>query len=93
MKYFVMLSLLIITLPACAQKTTIKNGDSAIRRIENCICYKSAEGQNLKPWELNWDAPEELRKQFSHCICEVYIDLQLVENPERYIVPGTVLKQ
>ena len=67
-------------------------GDSAIRRVEDCVCYASVEGQNLKPWEFAWDNPEKLRSQVSHCVCKVHIDVSRVANPSRYIVPGTVVK-
>ena len=67
-------------------------GDDAIRRVENCVCYASVEGQNLKPWQIAWDDPEKLRKQISHCVCQVHIDVSRVENPRRYLVPGTTVK-
>jgi hypothetical protein len=67
-------------------------GDEAIRRVEKCTCYTSAEGQQLKPWELAWDDVEKLRKQFSHCVCQAHIDLKSVDNPKRYVVPGTTVK-
>ncbi len=90
MKY--LLFIFVYLLSACSANKPVFNGDTAIRRVENCVCYKSAEGQQLKPWELNWEDSEKLREQFSHCICEAYIDLQNVENPKRYVVPGTVVK-
>jgi hypothetical protein len=68
------------------------SGDSAIRRVENCVCYKSIDAQNLEAWEIGWNDSDKLRKQVSHCICEAYIEIQNVENPSRYLVPGTVLK-
>ena len=67
-------------------------GDSAIRRVEDCTCYASVEAQNIKPWEIAWDNPEKLRKQVSHCVCRAHIDVQNVENPRRYLVPGTVVQ-
>ena len=67
-------------------------GDSAIRRVENCTCYASVDGQNLKPWQIAWNEPETLRKQVSHCVCQAHIDVSRVENPRRYLVPGTVVK-
>lgn len=66
--------------------------DSAIRRIENCVCYRSVEGQKLQPWQLAWKNPEKLRQQFSHCVCNVHIDLQSVKDPSRYVVPGTQVR-
>ena len=66
--------------------------EKIIRRVDNCVCYLSAEGQQLKPWELSWDDAEKLRVQFSHCTCTADIDMKEVKNPRRYIVPGTVVK-
>ena len=83
---------LLATFLAACQSQPNRKGDSAISRVEDCACYKSAEGQKLKPWELAWKEPEKLRKQFSHCICKTYIDIQNVKNPSRYVVPGTVVK-
>lgn len=89
--FFALLSFLTF---ARAETPTPKNwsGDSAIRRVENCVCYASIDAQNLKPWEIAWDDPEKLRKQISHCICQAQIDISKVENPRRYLVPGTVVK-
>jgi hypothetical protein len=77
---------------ADAQAPTSFAGDDAIRRVENCVCYKSIDSQNLKPWELAWKESGKLRKQISHCVCEAFIDIQRVENPLRYVVPGTAIK-
>jgi hypothetical protein len=41
------------------------------------------------PWEIAWDDAEKLRKQISHCVCQATIDIVNVENPRRYLVPGT----
>ncbi len=89
--FFVLLSFLTF---ARAETPTPKNwsGDSAIRRVENCVCYASIDAQNLKPWEIAWDDPDKLRKQISHCVCQAQIDISNVENPRRYLVPGTVVK-
>jgi hypothetical protein len=67
-------------------------GDSAVRRVENCTCFAAVEGQSLKPWEFAWEEPEKLRKQVSYCICTAHIDVASVENPRRYVVPGTTIK-
>jgi len=75
------------------QSTPVKlNGDEAIRRVENCECYRSVEGQKQKPWDLEWDDAERLREQFSHCVCRAHIDLKSVEDPGRYVVPGAIVK-
>jgi len=66
--------------------------DDAIQRVDNCVCYKSIKAQNLNPWELAWDSADKLKEQFSHCVCEAQIDIKSVEDPRRYIVPGTVIK-
>lgn len=89
--FFVLLSFLA---NARAETPTAKiwSGDSAIRRVENCVCYASIDGQNLKPWEISWDDPDKLRKQITRCVCQAEIDISAVENPRRYLVPGTVVK-
>lgn len=65
--------------------------DSAIRRVDG-VCYKHIDFQNLKPWELEWDNPEKLMAQISHCVCSTEVDIQKVDNPRRYLVPGTTVK-
>ncbi len=87
--------ILLVSIPllsGCQSAPAKPTGDSAIRRVDNCVCYRSAEGQQLQPWELAWKEPEKLREQFSHCICQAYTDLKSVENPARYVVPGTEIK-
>lgn len=76
----------------CQATPTKLSGDEAIRRVEGCECFRSVDGQNLNPWELEWDDNESLREQFSHCVCRAHIDLKSVDNPGRYVVPGTVVK-
>jgi len=94
MRTFTTIILFLVTLSshAATQEDGAFLGDSAIRRVDNCECYKHIDYQNLKPWEIKWDNPEELRKQISHCICSADIDIQKVKNPRRYLVPGTVVK-
>jgi hypothetical protein len=93
MKIQFLLGLILIqALSACQAPSGTYGSDEAVRRIEKCMCYRSAEGQQLKPWELAWNEPEILRKQFSHCVCEAHIDLKSVVNPARYVVPGTMVK-
>lgn len=79
-------------LSACQAPQIPINGDAAIQRVENCVCYKSAEGLKMEPWQLAWEQPAKLRRQLSHCVCEASIDLQRVENPTRYVIPGTIVK-
>jgi hypothetical protein len=90
------ISTILLTLSLCsfsnAQNIEITKSDSAIRRVDDCVCYKHIDSQNLKPWEIEWDNPEKLRKQISHCVCSAEIDIQKVENPRRYLVPGTIVK-
>lgn len=66
--------------------------EDAITRVEDCTIYTSVEGQKLKPWELAWKDSEKLRGQLSHAVCKVYIDLKKVKNPEKYMVPGTLME-
>lgn len=68
------------------------NSEDAIRRVDDCVCYRSVEGQQLKPWELAWKDPARLRQQVSHCVCKVEIDLKKVKDPGRYVVPGTLVQ-
>jgi len=79
-------------LAACTGSGSAVAPDQAIRRVDNCICYKSAEGQQLEPWKLAWDDAEKLRTQFSHCVCQAHIDLKSIPDPRRYVVPGTTIK-
>lgn len=86
------IALLVVILSACAQLEKPFSGDDAIRRVEACECYASIEAQNLKPWEFAWEKPELLRKQVSHCVCRAHIDVSNVENPRKYLIPGTIVK-
>ena len=72
--------------------TTTASGDGAITKVENCVCYKSPNAPEIKPWEIDWDDTELMRKLISHCVCQAQIDIQKVQNPRRYIVPGAELK-
>jgi hypothetical protein len=47
---------------------------------------------SLKPWQLSWEDPDKLRQQVSHCVCETHIDLKVVKDASRYVVPGTELR-
>lgn len=87
----ILLSLLTV---ACTETMARKDwaGDSAIRRVDDCVCFSSIDGQNLKPWQIAWNEPEKLRQQISRCVCKVEIDIPRVENPKRYLVPGTTIK-
>lgn len=88
----ILLATILAVLSGCQRAPAKPTGDAAIRRVDNCVCYRSAEGQQLQPWELAWKDPEKLREQFSHCVCQAHIDLRSVENPARYVVPGTEVK-
>lgn len=68
------------------------SADSAVTRVENCVCYKKADAPDIKPWDMDWDDSQMLRKLISHCVCKAEIDMQKVENPRRYIVPGAEIK-
>ena len=84
------LLLIFLTSPSYAEQKC--SADEAIRRVENCECFRSAEGQQLEPWKLSWDDEKKLRRQFSHCICTTHIDLKSVRDPKRYVVPGTTVR-
>ena len=95
MKYrYVFVILLALLTGACADTMSKKDwaGDSAIRRVDDCVCFSSIDGQNLKPWQIAWNEPEKLRQQISRCVCKAEIDIPRVENPKRYLVPGTTIK-
>ncbi len=85
-----------LLVPLCSysspQDVETTKSDSAIRRVDDCVCYKHIDSQNLKPWEIDWDNPEKLKTQISHCICSAEIDIQKVDNPRRYLVPGASVK-
>ncbi len=87
--------LLLLAIPfalAACQNPESGAADDSIRRVEGCVCYRSAEGQQLQPWQLDWKDPDKLRQQVSHCVCEAHIDLKTVKDPSRYVVPGTELR-
>ena len=92
MNYFIGFALVVATLIASSETIKKWSGDDAIRRVENCTCYASIDAQNLKPRQIDWDNADKLRKQISHCICQAHIDISNVENPKRYLVPGTIVK-
>jgi hypothetical protein len=92
MKAFLLCAMLSFLLVACTQAPQKWSGDEAIRKVEDCVCYKSIDAQNLQPWEIAWNDPTKLRGQISHCVCQAHIDIQNVENPRRYLVPGTTVK-
>ena len=84
-----------VALSACGGPTGTQTkflGDEAIRRVEDCECFKTVDAQTLKPWELAWDDSEKLRTQISRCVCRAEIDVANVANPKRYVVVGTVVK-
>ena len=91
MRHVFAILITIVSLSACSASSQ-RGSEMAISRVDDCTCFKSVDGQQLKPWELSWDAPDVLRRQFSHCVCKVHIDLKQVEDPRRYVVPGTVIK-
>lgn len=91
MRHVFAILVMVVSLSACSTASH-RGGEMAISRVDDCTCFKSVDGQQLMPWELSWDDPEALRRQFSHCVCQAHIDLKQVEDPRRYVVPGTVVK-
>ena len=87
MKQIVMLIAIAMLTTAC-QSTN----DDGITRIDNCVCYKSSEGQQLQSSQMAWKDPETLQKEFSHCICRALIDLKNADDPGKYFVPGTDIR-
>ncbi|WP_082377787.1 hypothetical protein [Pseudomonas sp. RIT-PI-q] len=87
MKRFVMLVAISLLTTAC-QSTN----DNGITRVDNCVCYKSSEGQPLQSSQMAWKDPEALQQQFSHCICRALVDLKKANDPGKYFVPGTEIR-
>jgi hypothetical protein len=87
MKRFVMLIAISLLTTAC-QSTN----DNGITRLDNCVCYKSSEGQQSQLSQTAWKDPEALQKQFSHCICRALVDLKKVDDPSKFFVPGTEIR-
>lgn len=85
MKRFVMLI-------AIALLTTACQSNSGITRLDNCTCYKSSTGQALQSSQMAWQDPDEIKKQFSHCICRALIDLKKADDPSKFFVPGTEIR-
>lgn len=85
MKRWVLLIAISLLVTAC-------QSDNGVTRIDNCVCYKSSEGQPLQSSQIAWKDPEALQKQFSHCICRALIDLKKVSDPSIYFVPGTEIR-
>ncbi|NUU37689.1 hypothetical protein [Pseudomonas sp. C2B4] len=87
MKHFVLLIAIALLTTAC--QSTDEYG---ITRLDNCTCYKSPEGQALKPSQMAWKDSDKLQEQFSHCVCRALIDLKKVDDPSKFFVPGTEIK-
>lgn len=81
-----------VTLIVISLLTTACQSNNGITRIDNCVCYKSAEGQPLQASQIAWKDPEALQKQFSHCICRALVDLKEAKDPGKYFVPGTEIR-
>lgn len=94
MKMILVLAMLLSAGLALADSptTTAVAGDDAIIRVENCVCYKKENAPAIKPWDIDWDDAQLLRKLISHCVCQAEIDIQKVQNVRRYIIPGAELK-
>lgn len=83
----------IVTLIAISLLTTAcQSTNNGITRLDNCVCYKSPEGQHLQASQIAWKDPDTLQKQFSHCVCRALVDLKEVDDPGKLFVPGTQIK-
>ncbi|MDZ5436167.1 hypothetical protein T3H00_26315 [Pseudomonas fluorescens] len=83
----------IVTLIAiCLLTTACQSTNDGITRLDNCVCYKSPEGQHLQASQIAWKDPDTLQKQFSHCVCRALVDLKEVDDPSKLFVPGTQIK-
>lgn len=87
MKRCVMLVAISLLTTAC-QSTN----DNGVTRLDNCVCYKSADAQHLQASQMAWKDPETLQKQFSHCVCRALVDLKQVDDPGKFFVPGTEIR-
>ncbi|MGH8385898.1 MAG: hypothetical protein ACRESJ_10415 [Pseudomonas sp.] len=85
MKRFVMLVAVSLLTTAC-------QSDNGITRLDNCVCYKSPEGQHVPASQISWTDPDTLQKEFSHCICRALVDLKKVDDPSKFFVPGTEIR-
>jgi hypothetical protein len=83
----------IVTLIAiCLLTTACQSTNDGITRLDNCVCYKSPEGQHLQASQIAWKDPDTLQKQFSHCVCRALVDLKEFDDPGKLFVPGTQIK-
>ncbi|WP_137805283.1 hypothetical protein [Pseudomonas sp. G(2018)] len=83
----------IVTLIAISLLTTAcQSTNDGVTRLDNCVCYKSPEGQHLQASQIAWNDPDTLQKQFSHCVCRALVDLKEVDDPGKLFVPGTQIK-
>ena len=85
MKRFVMLIAISLLTSAC-------QSDNGVTRLDNCVCYKTAEGQKTQTSPMAWQDPETLREQFSHCMCRALVDLKKADDPNQFFVPGTQIR-
>lgn len=86
MKRFVMLIAISLLTTAC------QSTDNGVTRLDNCVCYKSSEGQKMPASSMAWQDPDTLQEQFSHCICRAYVDLKKADDPSQFFVPGTQIR-
>ena len=86
MKRFVMLTVITLLTTAC------QSDDYGITKLDNCVCYKTPEGQHIQLSQVASIDPDTLQENFSHCVCRALIDLKKVDDPGKFFVPGTEIK-
>ncbi|MFJ2694470.1 hypothetical protein [Pseudomonas sp. NPDC087336] len=82
----------IVMLIAISLLTTACQSDNGVTRLDNCVCYKTVEGQKTQSSPMAWQDPETVREQFSHCVCRALVDLKKADDPNQFFVPGTQIK-
>nr|WP_180205072.1 hypothetical protein [Pseudomonas sp. SbOxS1]NYU05083.1 hypothetical protein [Pseudomonas sp. SbOxS1] len=82
----------IVMLIAISLLTTACQSDNGVTRLDNCVCYKTAEGQKTQASPMDWQDPDTVREQFSHCICRAWVDLKKADDPSQFFGPETQIR-
>jgi hypothetical protein len=77
---------------AIALLTTACQSNNGVTRLDNCTCYKTAEGLKTQASPMASQDPATLREQYSHCVCRALVDLKKADDPNQFFVPGTQIK-
>ncbi|EPA99186.1 hypothetical protein D3C76_913420 [compost metagenome] len=82
----------IVMLIAISLLTTACQSDNGVTRLDNCVCYKTVEGQKTQASPMDWQDTEKVREQFSHCICRAWVDLEKADDPNQFFGPETQIR-